>query len=374
MAILSYITILTSLLSFADSNIFIWDSEKLLYLVKENQETFQNIALFYVLWFVLNILTQYFVSHFKKNNMNLLPTVSSYHFLVHINNTLYCFHDAAIAILLCVGDIQRKKLGKMTNIYCYIFQLVLKLILASIQWKKDYITHQINNENVIIFRNGKRITTIKRKIILGDIIVANKDSIVPVKKGIVTDISILQSISINVTKNKLSVNNLSQTGEDISKQRNMNSYVFGGQIQVSSDTSYITVIETYNSTVDNVGTTNMQFQTLSRNATFFGISIIMLITVIITILKSSGTIDVVDFISDNISVFIANNFLIPSFKLNLGLEFWNMCYVVYCAYYGFSLNNHGSNMYDTYTCDNTVICTDKTGTLVKSMFGLLTEA
>ena len=190
----------------------------------------------------------------------------------------------------------------------------------------------------------------------------------------VTDISILQSIGINVTKNKLSVNNLSQTGEDVSKQRNMNSYVFGGQIQVSSDTSYMTVIETYNSTVDNVSTTNVQFQTLSRNATFFAIGIIMLITVIITILKSSGTIDVVDFISDNISVFIANNFLIPSFKLNLGLEFWNMCYVIYCAYYGFSLNNHGSDMYDTYRSNNTVICTDKTGTLVKSMFGLLMDA
>jgi soluble P-type ATPase len=364
----------TSILSQNLSNLYSWNLDKLLFLIKENQDTFQNIAIFYMFWFVLNMFTNSFVLHFKKNNRNLLPTVSSYHFLVHINNTMYNFHDAAIAILLCVGGIQYMKLGKMTNIYCYIFQLILKLVLSILQWKKDYNTHYINNETVTIYRNGKKMTIIKRKLITGDIIISTRYCIVPIKKGIVTDILFLQSIGINVSKNKLGVNNLSQTGEDISKQRNVNDYVFGGQVQVSSETSYITVMETYNSTIENVSMMNTQFQSLSQRATFFGIYIIMLMTIIITILKSSTTIDVVELFSDSISAFIANNFLIPSFKLNLGLEFWNMCYVILCAYYGFSLNTHGMNMYDTYTPEETIICTDKTGTLVKSMFGLLTDA
>jgi hypothetical protein len=333
--------------------------------MNDNQGTFQNLALYYFAWFVLNMITQFFVFHFKNNNKNLIPTVSSYHYLVHINNTLFRFHDAAIAILLCVGDIQRKKLGKMTNIYCYLFQLGLKLILSTLQWRKDYITHIMNDNYVTIYRKQKKMSLLCRQLLVGDIIMMKKGSIVPVQKAIVTDVSILANLHINISENKLGVNNLSQTGEDVSKQRDMNSYVYKGQIQVSSDTSYITVVETYNSLTE-TKTLPIVFQSLTEKATYFGMITIVLISAIITYLNG-------DFIGNMIGTFIANNFLIPSFKLNLGLEFWDLCYHMYCSYQGFTLNNHGNNDYNTFPENNTVICTDKTGTLVQSAFDLSIE-
>ncbi len=360
MTIMSYITTLY----------FTWDTDNLISLMNENQGTFQNLALYYFAWSILNILTQFFVLHFKNNNKNLIHTISSYHYLVHINNTLYRFHDAAIAILLCVGFIQYKQLGKMTNIYCYVFQLILKLILSTLQWKKDYITHTMNDNYVTIYRNGKRMTTLCRQLVVGDIIIMKKDNIVPIQKGIVTDVSILANIGIDVTTNKLGVNNLSQTGEDVSKQRNMNSYVHGGQVQVSEEISYITVVETYNSLTETKIMPTI-FQSLTNKATWFGIITIVIITTIITYLQNGC---ITDFIGNSISTFIANNFLIPSFKLNLGLEFWDLCYHMYCSYQGFSVNNHGTDHDNTLPPDDTVICTDKTGTLVKSAFDLSLDA
>ena len=358
---------------------FTWDTDNLISLMNENQGTFQNLALYYFAWFVLNIIMQIFVMWFKNNNKNLIPTVSSYHYLVHINNTLFRFHDAAIAILLCVGDIQRKKLGKMTNIYCYVFQLVLKLILSTLQWRKDYVTHISNNNYITIYRNGKRMLLLRRQTIAGDIIMIQKTDVVPVQKAIVTDVSILASIGIHVITNKMGVNNLSQTGEDVSKQRDMNSYVYGGQIQVSDETCYITVVETYNSLAETKLLPTI-FQSLTRKATWVGVITITLITYVITYLQNGC---MTDFIGNSIGTFIANNFLIPSFKLNLGLEFWDLCYHMYCSYHGFSVNNHGTletlgvsrtNHYNTLSPDEIVLCTDKTGTLVQSAFDLMLDA
>lgn len=356
MTFTSYITTLYS----------IWDTDNLMFLMNENKDTLQYITLYYFAWSVLNILTQFFVLHFKNNNKNLIPTISSYYLLVHINNTLYRFHDPAIVILLCVGDIQRKKLGKMTNIYCYLFQLVLKLILSTLQWKKDYITHCMNDYYVTIYRNGKQMSLLCRQLIVGDIIIMKKNNIIPVQKAIVSDVSILANICINVNMNKLGVNNLSQTGEDVSKQRNMNSYVHGGQVQVSDEIAYITVVETYNSSTETKIMSTI-FQSLIQKATWVGVITICIITTIITYLQEGC---MIDFIGNGIGTFIANNFLIPSFKLNLGLEFWDLCYHMYCSYQGLSVNNHGNDHYNTLPSNDTVICTDKTGTLVQSAFDL----
>lgn len=374
---MDYITLLSLLWSMTDhvGEFFTWDFNKIQTIRQENKYTFYYIVLYYIIIHLAKIISEHFSHTFVLQNKNLLQTKSNYFLSVHVMNCIHSFHDASIAILLGVGHIQYMKLNKYTNLYCYAGQLLLKISIALVQWYKDYPTHMENEERVTIWRNGIRYTIRKRQLIQHDIIHLIKGDMVPVTKAIITDPAMIhEMLSIHVP-NVMGINDLSQTGEDKVIECGPNEFVYFHHNVESDGNYYITVLQTEGTRLiepPRNESHTLHVPTILKKSTYVGVLTILLTTIFISYLQNTWKpITIVDVITNGIGIFIANNFLIPSFKLTLAIELWNLCYFMYCASFGITINDHGTDTYNMFSSkEKNVICTDKTGTIVESTFDL----
>jgi hypothetical protein len=335
-------------------------------------ETLFFLAKSYLALDLMKLCIDTFYINFLEENKNLIQTESNYFLLIQLFNFIYNFHNSAIAILLFVGNIYMVKINKMTNIWCYVGQLVLMLFQASFQWYKDKITHDQNNEMVYVIRKNIMKKIYKSMICNNDILVLCEEMI-PVTEGIVTNESILLHHNIKHFKNtrpnnKFAVNNLSQTGEDVTAECKPDEKVYFHQEIISKGEYYVTVKKTESERMINVEN-DKSMDNLIFESTCLATIVIFIVTIVIYI-NTQDIFNTKQFIIELLGSFIGQNYLIPSFKMFIGLAMWNLCYTLYCKYYGFSVNNHGKNTIIDFDPETSAICSDKTGTLTLNSFDL----
>jgi soluble P-type ATPase len=143
----------------------------------------------------------------------------------------------------------------------------------------------------------------------------------------------------------------------------------GAPVILNSDGLDIQVSETYGSNTnikeDNINTV----QNLFEKSTNIGICTIGWFSVMIYFHEHNlfEPFDIIDFIVDLIGCFIGLNYLIPSFKIQQSMNMWDSTYKYVCGLKNFKVCTHG-NILIEFKPSDTIILSDKTGTLTKGIF------
>jgi hypothetical protein len=212
-----------------------------------------------------------------------------------------------------------------------------------IGWYNDLTIHKQNDKTCLVERLGI-CQNIKCSMIRpDDILFLTRNNSIKVKEGIVIG-------------NDIVALNLGQTGERTIEEFKAGKGVIDGLIVKNHDTVNVKVVKTYNISdivEDNINTV----EALGSKTTNIAFYTIILFTLIVP--KTN-------FLLDLIGCFIGLNYLIPSFKIQQSLNLWDSIYKYICnSNYNFKVCNHG-DINIKYTPDNTVILSDKTGTLTNN--------
>jgi hypothetical protein len=308
------------------------------------------ILLLYITLYIINYRLNLFYIDFKKIHTNLIYTKSNYYLSIQLFNTFYNLHDFSSAILIFIALIQYNLLGKKINLCNYVLLNLYALIQSSIVWYNDLGIHKQNDKLCLVERLGiyKKIKCSMIKV--HDILYLNRNNSIKVKEGIVFE-------------NDIVALNLGQTGERTVEEFKSGGIVIDGLIVKNHSTVKVKVVKTYSMSdivEDNINTV----EELGSKTTNIAFYTILLFTFIITDKKNSFSISNV--LLDLIGCFIGMNYLIPSFKIQQSLNLWDSIYKYICSFnHKFNVCNHG-DITIKYTPDNTVILSDKTGTLTNN--------
>ena len=301
------------------------------------------IVLLYGTLYIINYKLYIFYKKFKNTNTNLIYTKTNYYLSIQLFKTFYNIHDFSTAILMFIALIQYNLLGKKINIYNYILLNLYALIQSANGWYNDLIIHKQNDKLCLVERNGLQSTIKCSMIRQDDILLLKRNNSIKVKEGIVVGKDIVAL-------------NLGQTGERTIEEFRASSIVIDGLIVKNHDIVKVKVVKTYSISdvvEDNINTVGA-LGSKTTNMAFFTI---ILFTIIIW--KTN-------FLLDLIGCFIGLNYLIPSFKIQQSLNLWDTVYKYICnSNHNFKVCNHG-DISIQYTQDNTVILSDKTGTLTNN--------
>ena len=309
------------------------------------------ILLLYITLYIINYRLNIFYTEFKKIHTNLIYTKSNYYLSIQLFNTFYNLHDFSSAILIFIALIQYKLLSKKINLYNYILLNLYALIQSGFGWYNDLIIHKQNDKLCLVERLEKYENIKCSMIKVDDILYLKRNNSIKVKEGIVID-------------NDIVALNLGQTGERTIEEFKTGNIVIDGLIVKNHDIAKVKVIKTYGISdivEDNINTV----ESLVSKTTNIAFYTILLFTFIIT--NKSYGFSISNVLLDLIGCFIGMNYLIPSFKIQQSLNLWDSIYKYICSTNNnFKVCNHG-DISIKYTRDNTVILSDKTGTLTNNI-------
>jgi hypothetical protein len=301
------------------------------------------IVLLYSVLFIINYKLNKFYESFKSIHTNLIYTKTNYYLSIQLFKTFYNVHDFSTGILMFIALIQYNLLGKKINICNYLLLNLYALIQSGIGWYNDLTIHKQNDKICLVERLGICQTVKCSMIKSDDILFLTRNNSIKVKEGIVIG-------------NDIVALNLGQTGERTIEEFKVGNSVIDGLIVKNHNIAKVKVVKTYNISdivEDNINTV----EALGSKTTNIAFYTIILFTLIIW--KTN-------FLLDLIGCFIGLNYLIPSFKIQQSLNLWDSIYKYICSSnYNFKVCNHG-DISIKYTPDNTVILSDKTGTLTNN--------
>ncbi len=315
-----------------------------------------GILIFYLLLTITKRKFDSYYINFKKKNPNLIETKTNYFLWGQVLNTLVKLHDFSTAILIFISLIQLQFLNKKINLINYLLLTIYALTSSILDWFRDYPTHKQNNKKCMIVRNKQLIYVKSSNIQLGDILYLRRNNSVRVKEAIVIDQDIVAF-------------NLGQTGERTIEEFKVGSKLLDGLIIKNQELVKIRVTKTFSTQLsieDNINTVNK----INNIMTYLGIITILLFGSAIIIFKNKQVLDFSEVILDILGCFIGLNYLIPSFKIAQSLNIWDSVYkYITLTYSDFKVCNHGDiNHY--YNHNNTVILSDKTGTLTNNVLSI----
>jgi hypothetical protein len=307
-----------------------------------------GIVLLYACLYICNYYCYIFYKNFKTTNTNLIYTKTNYYLTLQLFKTFYNLHDFSTAILMFIALIQYNLLGKKINLYNYVLLNLYALIQSFISWRNDLVIHKQNDKICLVVRDGIQKYIKSSNIRVHDILYLKRNNSIRVKEGIVLE-------------NNIVALNLGQTGERTIEEFKSGSIVIDGLIVKNHETVMVKVVKTYNKNEiveDNINTVEA-LGAKTTNTAFYTILIFTFI-----VYKTSNNPDI---LLDLIGCFIGMNYLIPSFKIQQSLNLWDSIYKYICeTSHNFKVCNHG-DISIKYTPLNTVILSDKTGTLTNNI-------
>jgi magnesium-transporting ATPase (P-type) len=340
-----------------NNDYMVFNTDKIKFIAHDILDISWYLFGFYICVYLLNISICKYYKKFINLNSNLIQTKSKYFLFIQLFMTFYKMHDTNIAILIFIAFVQYKMLGKLINLINYGLLNLIALAQSAIQWHGDKQTHVLNLKKVQIRRNGLDMIISNCEIKINDIIHLNKGNEIPIKSG--------KPLS------KAVVFNFAQTGEKNKEEFKANQdYVLEGLVVLNEMGLDILVTETFANSNINIKQDNINtVQNLFYKSTNVGICTIGLFAIIIYFHEHSlvNPIDIVDFLVCLTGCFIGLNYLIPSFKIQQSMNLWDSAYKYVCNKLNFKVCTHGdiTKLFESY---NTVILSDKTGTLTKGIF------
>lgn len=318
--------------------------------------TLGAIVLFYtILYFSVKKIDKFY-RDFKGQHPNLIETKTNYYLSIQLFKTFYNLHDFSTAILIFIATIQYNLLNKKINLVNYIILNLYALVQSGYQWYKNYPIHKQNDKKYLVQRT-RQVKYIKNsKIQVDDILYLRRNNSVRVKEGIVIEQDVVAM-------------NLGQTGERTIEEFKAGTTITDGLVIKNQELVRVKVTKTYNTSSnndiveDNINTVS----SLNTKSTNIAFCTILVFTTYIIVAKTDNTIDIGEVLLDLIGTFIGLNYLIPSFKIQQSLNLWDSVYKHICEnYYHFRVCNHG-DIDKTLNSQNTVILSDKTGTLTNNI-------
>ena len=265
--------------------------------------------------------------------------------------------------MIFIATIQYNLLNKKINLVNYIILNLYALVKSGYQWYKNYPIHKQNDKKYLVQRvqvqdtKTLQVKYIKNsKIQVDDILYLRRNNSVRVKEGIVIEQDVVAM-------------NLGQTGERTIEEFKAGTTITDGLVIKNQELVRVKVTKTYNTSSnndiveDNINTVS----SLNTKSTNIAFCTILVFTTYIILAKTDNTIDIGEVLLDLIGTFIGLNYLIPSFKIQQSLNLWDSVYKHICEnYYYFRVCNHG-DIDKTLNSQNTVILSDKTGTLTNNI-------
>ncbi len=321
------------------------------------------IILFYTILYLSDKKIDKFYRDFKITHPNLIETKTNYYLSIQLFKTFYALHDFSTAILIFIATIQYNLLNKKINLANYIILNLYALVQSGYQWYKNYPIHKQNDKKYLVQRTitqanrTQQIQYMKNsKIQVDDILYLRRNNSVRVKEGVVLEQDVVAM-------------NLGQTGERTIEEFKVGSIIIDGLVIKNQELVRVKVTKTYNTSnnndivEDNINTVS----SLNTKSTNIAFCTILVFTAYIIVVKTDNTLDIGEVLLDLIGTFIGLNYLIPSFKIQQSLNLWDSVYKHICEnYYYFRVCNHG-DIDKTLNSQNTVILSDKTGTLTNNI-------
>ncbi len=316
-----------------------------------------GITVFYGILAITNKLFDNYYKKFRKDNPNLVETKTNYFLWGQLLITLVKLHEFSTAILIFISLTQLKFMNKKINFINYLLLITYGLTTSIIDWIRDYETHKQNNKKCMIVRNKQLIYVKSSSIRVGDILYLRRNNSVRVKEALVIDQDVVAF-------------NLGQTGERTIEEFKVGSKVLEGLIIKNQELVKLRVCKTYSSNQlieDNINTV----KNLNSIMTYIGISTILLFSTFVILNKhKTNLLEFGDLLLDVLGCFIGLNYLIPSFKVAQSLNLWDSVYkYITLTFSDFKVCNHGP-VDINFTPNNTVILSDKTGTLTNNTLTL----
>jgi len=312
-----------------------------------------GIGLFYLILHISNLYVREVDQDFRYQNRNIIATKTHPFLWIQLYRTSYHMHDFATGMLLFIGWVQYMLLHRKINLINYFLLSSYAHIQSGLQWFGERSSHAQNKKKSLIIRNKQLQSVTNSSIRTGDILYLRRNNSIRVKEGIVLDQDLVAL-------------NLGQTGERTIEEYKIGSKVLEGLVVKNHELVKIEVSRTFSDDKmreDNIHTV----KDIMHRSTTFAIYTIFGITSLIAYIKGKTVIDVVDFLLDLIGCFIGLNYLIPSFKIQQSLNLWDSVYkYISRNHHYFTVCNHG-NVDQQFTPENTVILSDKTGTLTNNV-------
>lgn len=347
------------------SNLFLLDTLSINYNFTNLYEVISSISIiiisiigFYIVLFIAKSYFCEFYSNFKKKNQNLVETKTNYYLWGQLLITLIKLHDFSTAILIFISLTQLKFLNKKINVINYTLLIMYGLIISFIDWIKDCEIHRQNNKKCMIVRNKQLIYVKSSEIRVGDVLYLRRNNRVKVKEAIVVEQDVVAF-------------NMGQTGERTIEECNVGSKLQEGLIVKNLELVKLHVAKTYSNDFpkeDNINTV----QRINTIMTYCAVSTIFLFNIFVIIIKNKykKVLDLGDMLLDIVGCFIGLNYLIPSFKIAQSLNLWDSFYrYITISFHDFKVFNHGNTSLH-FQPNNTVILSDKTGTLTNNTLTL----
>jgi hypothetical protein len=292
-------------------------------------------SIVFIIWYGI-VFLQYYIYTRKYNiflieNPNLLKPESKFDYWYQFSCAIYNFNTLGNSILFIVGQIQFWGSGKLVNVSCFFFLLLIDIYLSHNKWKSDEPIHKKNLCMFWVERSFQKIRIPSSQIMIGDMyfLERNVQNINPVPKA-----KLLDKIVI--------VDDTVISGEKRTKEET--NYLYLDQMVLSSFPTKYLVEKVGEEMIQTTVDSNDVIPSLINKSTNLALLTITIITLVVYFFETKKKIiDISILLLISMRIFIGINQLFPTFKLTLGLKAFDFVYNKMCEKNGMEIKRHWHN-------------------------------